>query len=151
MLENTNLHQVNKLIGEHLGQYTNLLDAFKENFKNTFKQKLKEKNIFFIFSLTLLGTMTIAFAFLSCWIIVNNKKIEIATLTAFVSAFASLLSLYIIFPKIIAEYLFNKNEDDKMVELIKGIQEHDMGLYSQNNVSEASKKKNKKSNQNKAS
>lgn len=46
------------------------------------------------------------------------------------SALGSLATIYLTIPKIISNYLFNKDEEKYMCEIVKNIQGHDIALLS---------------------
>lgn len=50
----------------------------------------------------------------------------IGAISALISAFTSMVVAVLNLPKIVAEYLFDKNEDDNMTQIIKGIQTYEV-------------------------
>lgn len=132
---------------EHSEKYTNILDAFITNTTNTFEQKLKFKQHFFYFSLTSLGFVTLMFFGLSFYAItIKTDTVSVGVLSSLGTTFVSLLSMYIIIPKIIAKYLFNRKEDKNMTTIIKSIQNYDerVDLHTFKNSKKAKNKKEKK-------
>lgn len=57
-------------------------------------------------------------------IIHSNRFSETSMIVAMISVLIELVSAIIVLPKIIAEYLFNKEEDKNMMEIIKSMQNY---------------------------
>lgn len=111
---------------EHSGKYTDILDIFITNSRETSEQKLRFKKHFFYFSIFSLGFVTLLFIVLSIFIFATGtNETNVGALSTLGTTFVSLLSMYIIIPKIIAKYLFNRKEDKNMITIIKSIQNYD--------------------------
>lgn len=142
-----------KAMIDHSKKYTDILRVFIKNSKGTLKQKLMFKCIFFYFSLASLGLITLLFIILSIILTTKNtNEVNISVLSTLGTTFVSLLSMYLIIPKIIAKYLFNRKEDENMTTIIKSIQKYDEKVDSHNfddskskNIKDNEKKKKRKS------
>jgi predicted PurR-regulated permease PerM len=74
-----------------------------------------------IFGLIMAGFFTLLITPLV--IVLKSKGITTgALITALLTTLVELVSAIIVLPKIIAEYLFNKEEDKNMMEIIKSMQ-----------------------------
>ena len=134
-----------KAMIDHSKKYTDILGVFIKNSKNTSRQKLMFKCVFFYFSLASLGLITLLFIVLSIILMIKNtNEVNISVLSTLGTTFVSLLSMYLIIPKIIAKYLFNRKEDENMITIIKSIQRYDERVDSHN--FDDSKSKNSKEN-----
>lgn len=60
--------------------------------------------------------------------ILINKEFDITALVAFITASGTLISTLLIIPTKIAEFIFNKEEEKYMSEIIKNIQEYDRNV-----------------------
>lgn len=60
--------------------------------------------------------------------IIFNKDFNITTLVAFVTASGTLISTLLIIPTKIAEFIFNRDEEKYMSEIIKNIQDYDKNV-----------------------
>lgn len=116
---------------EHNREYTNLLIAYVKDFKNNSETKLKNKKTLFVitmilfagiplFCLLLIATSLIclAFGWITAWELVPEV----------IAALISLLGTFMAIPKIITKYLYNKNEDQNLAELIGKIQTYDRDI-----------------------
>lgn len=104
--------------------YTALLNAYVKDYDVRHKSNRGYKKIFFwfvilIFACTITGSV-ITLITLAARGMENPSVIAVA-----LSAFGTILSALIIIPKIIAKYLFPANEDDKVTEMVKTMQEND--------------------------
>ena len=59
----------------------------------------------------------------------DHIKSIIDLLAALVPSLVSLITSFIVIPKVIAKYLFNIKEENSMVEIIKSLQSYDDDLY----------------------
>lgn len=111
----------------HSESYSDLLTNYVTNSSLSLKQKRRFKEWFFWVTLISLMLAFALFFIIVIIIVINNNssKVNMTALSAMLSSFISLLALYNIIPKIIAEYLFNIEEDKNMTEVIKSIQQYD--------------------------
>ena len=97
-----------------------MLLSFIDDYKRRSKTKNILKIIFFgiiLFILLVLIATPIVLIFI---IAIDNIPSIIAIITSIVEAFVAFLVL----PKLIAQYLFDPKEDEKLVELIKHMQDY---------------------------
>ena len=117
-----------KLLNEERNSYMQIDSEFRE-FLSDFvdlqhykeRQKLHFKALFFW--IIMLGFLVL-FLLPGVIILWAGKLSELTMAVALVSSLIELVSAIIILPKIIAEYLFNKEEDKNMMEIIKSMQEY---------------------------
>jgi len=131
---------------EHASKYTALLDVYVSNSSKNLSQKITFKSVFFYFSISSLSVITILF-FIACIGAIFLQKadaLNVTALSAVGTTFASVLSMYIVIPRIIAKYLFNIKEDQNMTEIIKSIQNYDERVDLHNIKQYSNVKTNKK-------
>lgn len=100
--------------------FNSLLLSFTDDYKRRSKTKNILKIIFFAIILFVLGILILTPIILIFVIPIDNIPSIIAIITSIVEAFVAFLVL----PKLIAEYLFDPKEDEKLVELIKNMQDY---------------------------
>ncbi len=116
---------------EHNQQYTALLNAYVDNFKNNSEIKIKNKQCVFIISMILLvgipvfslSLIAVTLACLACGCIT-----ALESLPELLAALVSLLGTFIAIPKIIIKYLFNKDEEKHLADIINKIQDYDRDI-----------------------
>lgn len=111
---------------QHNQQYTDLLNCYVENAKKSLDDKRKWKSIFFYGSIVTMGTLLIMLFVALITAIDKDNTIQIVT--KLIAATVSFASVFIVLPKIIAEYLFNTSDEKNMVDIIKNMQEYDKSL-----------------------
>lgn len=113
---------------EHNEQYTALLKAYVKDFEMNSVNKMGNKQYVFsismklligipLFSLGLIGVTMIGLLF--------GCITALETLPELFAALVSLLGTFMVIPKIITKYLFNKKEEENLVNIINKIQEYD--------------------------
>ncbi len=125
---------------EHAKKYTNFLEEYKTYTRNSNNLKNKYKKIFFWIIIAILCTLVLLFfasvfiGFASFIFIVVLEKESVETIagiiTTVISSFSAVLVALFKLPKIIAEYFFNKEEDNSMVKVIEQIQQYDREMYA---------------------
>ena len=106
----------------HEKSYTNILEGYENNITITLKRKLTYKTIVFWVSIALLCVFPALLIWSFFFREVSSMKdacIEILPLLI------SFLTVYIVIPKVITEYLFNAEEEKYMSDIIKNIQDYD--------------------------
>lgn len=136
MVENQQNENVSLTHGKYTDAYIEILNTYKKYLLASTDEKLKLKNNFFdlikkimlitvsvfagviIFSLIILGMMVYR----------KNNSIQIiaGSITAIISSFVTVILTIFKLPQIIAEYLFNKNEDEQMGKIIENIQKYEL-------------------------
>jgi len=116
--------------------YVGILKTYKEQISNsvTKKNELKEKffNIikWMLYALTIIFalTMIISLGLFGVMVCKDSESSGIITgaITTLVSSFVTMVLSIFKLPKIIADYLFNKEEDKLMKEIIENIQSYEI-------------------------
>lgn len=106
-----------------------LFNQFLENYTNEYKskseQKRKLKDIFFVVILSILGIIVVGSMILL--IVLLNLKLNISNIIiTLISTSAEIITSLLILPKIIAEYLFDKEEEQHLNEIIGKMQEYNL-------------------------
>lgn len=124
--------------GEHHTKYTKsytaLVDAYTQQLAINAKSKkdLKERffnvmcTIIFFMIFSFIGTLVFTFDLLFKKNI--SPTIISGIIPAIISSFVTMLTAILKLPQIIANYLFNKDEDNQMVEIIKSIQRYEIDI-----------------------
>lgn len=144
---------------EHTKKYTDLLDSFIANTKSSNKLKSGLKISFFVIIVLIMAGLTVLFSYsvrkafnvIMYLNSVNNNSTEsiIGAVSSIIPSLATMLVSLIKLPKIIAQYLFNPEEDKNMVAIIEKIQNYDIQMYSlENDIEHLLMKSQKKSNSN---
>lgn len=115
-------------IKSHNISYKLLLNLYLDCVGSNLIQKRDMKNKFFTISCaTMIGT---AFLEIGCIILaaifaLMGKDLSNFDFASLISVSVSFLTVYIVIPKIIAEHLFNNNDEDTMSDIIKYMLNHD--------------------------
>lgn len=142
---------------KHSKNYSKLLDIYVKSTKQNIRMKSFYKFVFFIITMGLLvgvtyyfkETLEYAFNFFSSIEEIEKISIEaiLSVVTVLIPAIVSLVVAFMEIPKIIAQYLFNVEEDNFMDSVIKNIQDYDKAMYELEHRAEemiASQKENEK-------
>lgn len=123
---------------KHQEKYTKLLDSYVHNNVVNLHVKMIFKIIFFCFTIWIWYMMTDLFR-LSYDIIFktventqtsrDHVQIAIDLLIAVIPSLVSLITSFIIIPRVIAKYLFNRGEEQSMVDIIKNLQTYDNEIF----------------------
>lgn len=123
---------------KHQEKYTKLLDSYVHNNVVNLHIKMLFKIVFFCFTIWVWYMMTDLFK-LSYDIIfktIGNTEISrdhvqivIDLLIAVIPSLVSLITSFIIIPRVIAKYLFNRGEEQSMVDIIKNLQTYDNEIF----------------------
>lgn len=108
--------------------FSSLLEVYVDNLKSQSKHKRNLKVWFFVVLMFLLvGVTVVSLIMMSMAISAGNIASSIS------AAVASLVEFSVAFfklPQIVAEYLFNKSEDDTMASIIKNMQDYNLKRYN---------------------
>lgn len=116
--QNDQIIKREKLFNQFLENYTN-------EYKNKSEQKRKLKDIFFVVILSILGVIVVGSMILL--IVLLNLKLNISNIIiTLISTSAEIITSLLILPKIIAEYLFDKEEEQHLNEIIGKMQEYNL-------------------------
>lgn len=102
-------------------EFNRFLHNFVDIEEKKEKQKLNLKDQFFWF--IMLGFLALMLTPLII-VIVGRNMSSTSMIVSLITALIELVSAIIVLPKIIAEYLFNKEEDANMIQIIKNMQEY---------------------------
>ena len=124
---------------ERDSQYTEFLQQAIKNYTQSADANRQYKNVFFWVVITALGLIVLSGVVAIILISSRATASKVFSATALVvnlstllGAVGSIISAIIILPRIIAEYLFNKDEHQHIIDLIKGFQTHDETIHKQN-------------------
>lgn len=111
---------------ERNGKYSELLDAYTQNAKRVLWIKVIFRIVFLVVSIgALIGTFTVFCITIWC---ILTKKVEAAyieTIVSILSAMVSMVTVFIVLPKIMTKYLFDIEEEKNMYNVVKQIQDYD--------------------------
>ena len=98
----------------------------KKTLKHSFFEMIKK--LLFLLTALFIFAIIASFLIFTVLIFINYQSVSVVTgaVTALISSFVTMLIAILKLPKIIAEYLFNKEEDDKMNDIIKNIQSYEI-------------------------
>lgn len=107
-------------------KYSELLDAYTKNAKRVLLIKVIFRIVFLLVSVgALIGTFTVFCITIWC---ILTKKVEAAyieTIVSILSAMVSMVTVFIVLPKIMTKYLFDIEEEKNMYNVVKQIQDYD--------------------------
>lgn len=103
-------------------EFYQYLKNFNEISMTSDKLKIELKEKFFDIVMILLG-MIIALPYFVL-IMFRQQVTDVAVITVCISSLAEIISAIIILPKIIAKYLFNKDEEEHKIRIITDMQEY---------------------------
>jgi len=124
------------------------LNFYNKSIKASARLKIWLKVVFFIVVMGALGYVTYYFGKtleFSFDIIESNKSVKdykvimkdiLGIITVIVPAIASLIVAFLNIPEIIAQYLFNVEEDYQINAIIKNIQDYDIRMFELENRAE---------------
>ena len=114
----------NENIGRRNILYTDLLREYTNNVKDSLQDKRFQKRVFFWFSfglmsaITLLLIVVVVFCIRGC---ISGGLLEIVAAAA-----VSFLTVMIVIPHTITNYLFNAKEEEAMVQVLSNIKDYDI-------------------------
>lgn len=116
--------------------YVGILNAYKDQLSSSVTKKNELKQNFFDSIKTLMYIMAVTFGIVVILSLVvmalmarfNNSSVEILTgaIVSIISSFVTMVLGIYKLPQIIADYLFNKEEDKQMKEIIVNIQKYEL-------------------------
>ena len=122
--DNSNLHQ-------HNAQFTALLEAYVKAFEKNSTKKIENKQEVFKIAKFLLLSIpisTIFLLFITLFLLISDKVDVLEILPGLTAALISLIGTFVVIPKMIIKYLFNKKEEKYLAEIIGKIQEYDKNI-----------------------
>ena len=118
-------------LSKHNKQYTALLKAYVESFKYNLENNKKNKEDLFKIAkglLIFIPIFTILFMFTTLYCLSCNKIDVWESLPGMLTALTSLIGTFMVIPHMITEYLFNKEEEAHLANIISKIQEYDRDI-----------------------
>lgn len=125
------------LLKKHNQSFVNLLNNYVVSSDKSQKHKRGMKIAFFVITMVIVIMLILSFvATIFAGLYMRSvKNISILELLApLITSFASVITSIIILPKIIAEYLFDKSEDDRLSQIVSNMQNYDKELRNQRNI-----------------
>lgn len=111
---------------QHEKAYTEILNAYSANIVKTLSKKRIYKTLIFWLSFVLLSGISVGmFVLLIVLIITDRIRGVLDWCSIIAPAVVSFLTVFIVIPRVITEYLFNAEEEKYMSEIIKNIQNYD--------------------------
>ena len=104
--------------------YSKILTEYQKYATSILSTNPQRQNLFFKVSIGLLIASPIQF--IICLFVFGNSENVVALLASLIEVISSLL----VFPRIIAEYLFNTNETTSINDIVAAIQEYDIAIRS---------------------
>ncbi len=114
---------------EHELTYTEILGAYSRNIKETLEQKRTYKKAIFWLSFVLLCLFTLAIIALIVFSFLSQSTL-VERISLIVPGLVSFLTVFIVIPHVITQYLFNADEEKYMSDIIKHIQDYDKKMDS---------------------
>ena len=111
-----------KNIKERNEEYTIFVE-YRDYFTKSFSFKTRSKKISVIIFLGILIVVSLAHC-ISIAVMVN-RGFDVTTLVVFISASVSLITVLLVIPTKIIEFIFNRDEEKYSVEIIHNIQDYD--------------------------
>lgn len=126
-----------KQIDKRNETYTKILERYQNHIENVLDFKEKKRKTIYVCSLILLIVPIFGLIYILYMISLKNLT-DIKNLVAFITAISAVISAILIIPNKVGEYLFNDNDTQQIIEIVKNIQEYD------NNVRTDIRERNKK-------
>ena len=118
-------------LSQHNIQYTVLLKAYVKDFERNSENKRKNKEDLFQIAKMLLKwipILNIIFIFLTLACLAWDRVDILEALPGLLTSMASLLGTFMVVPKMITKYLFNKKEEEHLAKIISKIQKYDRNI-----------------------
>ena len=115
---------------QHEASYTEILKAYTKSIQKTLCWKFWFKVAMFFLSYALLIAVSVWLFFALKGSVASKEAVEAVFdwkewLVSIGPVVVSFLTVFIVIPKVITEYLFNSEEEKYMSEIIKNIQDYD--------------------------
>lgn len=129
--------------------YIEILESYKKYIDNSVASKINLKNNFFITIQAIMMIMTASFVIILVLSIViiaimtylnkNSAQIITNSIVAIISSFVTMVLSLLKLPQIIADYLYNKDEDEQMNKIIGNIQTYELNTVKEEKMLEKAK------------
>lgn len=136
-------NNINNTHSRYTEAYVSILGAYKDKIESSTEHKDELKNKFFNVIRVILFIVIIFFSLLVCasigllYAIVfmdcQSAQVVTGAVTALISSFVTMGVAVYALPKIIAEYLFDQKEDERMISVIQNIQKYEIDAVQQEN------------------
>lgn len=116
------------LLKRHNESFVNLLSNYVESSNVSQKHKRRMKIFFFgiiMFIITVLSLSFVAIILFGLYMQSKGNVKMLDLLVPIIASFSSVIISIYVLPKIIAEYLFDKREDDRLSNIVSNMQEYD--------------------------
>lgn len=130
-------------------KYIEILESYKKYIDNSVASKINLKNNFFITIQAIMMIMTASFVIILVLSIViiaimtylnkNSAQIITNSIVAIISSFVTMVLSLLKLPQIIADYLYNKDEDEQMNKIIGNIQTYELNAVKEEKMLEKAK------------
>lgn len=134
--ENQNKNSERSTHSRYTEAYIGILNTYKEQLSRSIKNKNNLKKSFFrairlimyVMTYTFAGVIIISLILMGAMVLFDNSSVEIiaGAIVTIISSFVTMVLSIFKLPKIIADYLFNKEEDNQMAEIIGNIQKYEL-------------------------
>lgn len=117
-----------KSLGQHTEDYDTILRNYSTHVEKTLCYKRRMKTVFFIMSIIIMVTCIVLVCICIYNLLTNISEKDynvINYIAPTITSITSFLTIYIVIPKIIAQYLYDSKEETAMREIISSIQEYD--------------------------
>lgn len=129
--------------------YIEILESYKKYIDNSVASKINLKNNFFITIQAIMMIMTASFVIILVLSIViiaimtylnkNSAQIITNSIVAIISSFVTMVLSLLKLPQIIADYLYNTDEDEQMNKIIGNIQTYELNAVKEEKMLEKAK------------
>ena len=125
------------LLKKHNTSFATLLSNYVTASDKSQKHKRGMKIAFFVVIMFIITTLSLSFAgtiFIGLYMQFKGLVSMLDLLAPILVSFASVLTSILVLPKIIAEYLFDKSEDDRLSKMVSNMQDYDKELRNHRNA-----------------
>lgn len=139
--------------GKYTDAYVGILNTYRTQIEKSITKKNELKDKFFkvirfvMIVLIVLFVISIIGSFFIFWTMIKLEYQSVAVITgaitAMMSSFATMILSIFKLPKIIGDYLFNKEEDQLMNEIIKNIQTYEIDAVRLERIAQTDAEKEK--------
>lgn len=132
----------NQSLAEHNEQYTRLLRAYIDNYEENAKSKNEKKEEVYQATMTMfiwIPAITIVFVAIAVGLTANGVEMK-GLIPEAITAVVTIVGYIIMTFKIITNYLFNKDEEKNLTDIISKIQEYDTAIRAKD-VNDSEKEK----------
>lgn len=110
---------------ERDANFTDLVKQFVANYSDKYKQNKSLKFSFYIWVMVLFS-VTMLLPFLVVILATLNRIKDWEIVISLITAFGTIITSFIVIPKIIAQYLFSLKEDETIVKIISDLHSGDI-------------------------